>query len=66
MPTIDVTRTSTLVVSGLRKSFWDEDFEHLAHGRAQNFFVADGTVLSGKTTTSAREGVLRYLHQADA
>ncbi|QCE05921.1 hypothetical protein DEO72_LG9g930 [Vigna unguiculata] len=66
MPTLDMTGTSELITSGSRKSFWDEDFEHLAHGRAYNFSATDGAVLTGKTTTSAREDVLRYLHQAEA
>ncbi|QCE16902.1 hypothetical protein DEO72_LG11g3921 [Vigna unguiculata] len=66
MPTIDGTGTSTLVVSGSRKSFWDEDFEHLAHGRAHNFSTTDNTMLSGKSVASAREEVLRCLHQAEA
>jgi len=66
LPISDLLRTSKLTSTGSRKSFWDEDFEHLAHGRAYNFSVVDDTVLSKRTPESARERLLRCLHQAEA
>jgi len=37
-----------------------------AHGRAHNFSATDDVILSKQVSSSSREGLLRYLHQAEA
>jgi len=62
----DNTEIRKATVTSSRKSFWDEDFEHIAHGRAHNFSATDDVILSKQVSNSTREGLLRYLHQAEA
>jgi len=53
-------------VSEPNKSFWDDEFPHLVHGRTSNFSAADKVVLVKRPPTSMYEDLLRCLHQAEA
>jgi len=50
----------------VKKSFWDEGFLDLAHGRASNYSATDEAILSKCDPTSMHEDLLRYLRQAKA
>jgi len=46
-------------------SFWDDEFKHVAHGRVNNWSLADDVIISKHDSTSIHEGLLRSLHQAE-
>ncbi|QCD81526.1 Growth arrest-specific protein 8 [Vigna unguiculata] len=62
----DSTDNIPLSALGFKRSFWDDKFAHLAHGRANNYFPVDDKLLSGRQLSSVQEGLLHNIHQVEA
>jgi len=66
LETSDSTDHAPIGALNPKKSFWDEKFTHLAHGRANNYFSADDELLSSRPLSSVQEELVRSIHRVEA